>query len=531
MNEFSLDPVPEDNRPRTSTRRQRAARFVALAGAAAIGVTGIALLGTTALSAGTVAATPSPALKPAFGDIGLVSTAPNLPAGFKSTFKSRFVRANGIRQHVVVGGEGPPVLLVHGWPENWYAWRHVMPELAKNYTVIAVDQRGIGRSQKTASGYDAATLADDLAALMTELGHEQFAVVGHDTGAVISYALAADHRDRVERLAFAEIPGPPGVGDLMQAPAPPMFVPEPLNDKLWHIPFNRVDNDLILDMVSSNADAYYRYEYSIQGGGATLPDSAIEYYIKLYTRNRKSLRASFGLYRAWDDTLNQNREVRQATKLTIPVLGIGGENSWGDHVGHGMEPTATDVTISVLAGSGHWVAEQAPKQLLAELTEFLAPYAAAAAWGALTTSSGRTFPAGTDQASSRRSPSRPGDTSRFPGAMTVDRRPRSSHDHNPAHTSAAHRHGPSATSTSGLLGKVLVLVAAAVGFAAFGAFLGRDLPIGLAITVTVVAFGMLITQALGGQRFRVGGFAVAICVSTAPMTTPCSWRRGSSCPW
>ena len=126
--------------------------------------------------------------------------------------------ANGIRQHVVIGGDGPPLLLVHGWPENWYAWRLVMPELAKDYTVIAVDQRGIGLTEKTADGYDAATLADDLAALMTKLGHERFAVVGHDTGDVVCYALAADHRDRVERLAVAEIPGPPGVGDLDAAP-------------------------------------------------------------------------------------------------------------------------------------------------------------------------------------------------------------------------------------------------------------------------------------------------------------------------
>ena len=202
------------------------------------------------------------------------------------------MQANGISQHVVIGGDGPPLLLVHGWPENWYAWRQVMPTLAKDYTVIAVDQRGIGRTQGTPEGYDAGTLADDLAALMTELGFEKFAVMGHDTGAVISYALAADHPARVQRLAFAEIPGPPGVGDPTQPPAPPMFVPEEVNNKLWHIPFNRVDDDLILDMVSSNANAYYRYEYKIQGGETTLPDSAINYYIGLYTRSRDALRTS-----------------------------------------------------------------------------------------------------------------------------------------------------------------------------------------------------------------------------------------------
>ena len=93
-----------------------------------------------------------------------------------------------------------------------------MPTLAKNYTVIAVDQRGIGLTEKTTGGYDSATLATDLAALMTQLGHEQFAVVGHDTGMVISYALAADHRDRVDRLAVAEVPGPPGVLPTRRSP-------------------------------------------------------------------------------------------------------------------------------------------------------------------------------------------------------------------------------------------------------------------------------------------------------------------------
>jgi pimeloyl-ACP methyl ester carboxylesterase len=305
-------------------------------------------------------------------DFGNVATAPRLPAGFAHVFKSRFVSANGIRQHVVIGGEGPPLLLVHGWPENWYAWRFLMPALAKNYTVIAVDQRGLGLSEKTRTGYDAGTLAADLAALMTALGHPRFAVVGHDTGMVISYALAADHRDRVERLAVAEVPGPPGVGE-----APSYFIFAAANNKLWHIAFNRVDDELIVDMVGSNADAYYRYEFSIQGGGATLPDYAIRYYVSLYTRNRDALRASFGHYRAWDATVEQN-VVRKDTKLTIPVLGIGGINSWGGMVAKDMEPAAVDVTPAVIPGAGHWVAEQAPAATLAALTTFLAPYHASA---------------------------------------------------------------------------------------------------------------------------------------------------------
>jgi pimeloyl-ACP methyl ester carboxylesterase len=285
------------------------------------------------------------------------------------------VQANGIRQHVVVGGHGPPLLLVHGWPENWYAWRFLMPELARNYTVIAVDQRGIGLSEKTTGGYDAATLASDLAALMTELGHQRFAVVGHDTGYIIGYALAADHPDRVARLAVAEIPGPPGVGDPMDAP--PLFLPDFLNNKLWHIPFNRVNDELIVDMVNSNADAYYRYEFSIQGGGATLPKYAIDYYVDLYNRDKDALRATFGLYRAWEVTVQQNGE-RQNTKLTIPVLGIGGANSWGPFAGAGITPAANDVQTVVVPDTGHWVAEQAPEEMLEALSTFLEPYRAAA---------------------------------------------------------------------------------------------------------------------------------------------------------
>ena len=299
---------------------------------------------------------------------GSVSGAPNLPAGFTDTFTSRYIDAGGLRQHVVIGGDGPPLLLVHGWPETWYAWRLLMPALARDFTLIAVDQRGIGLTDKPQDGYDAATLARDLAALMDALGHQRFAVVGHDTGYIISYALAADHRDRVDRLVVAEIPGAPGVAD-----APGLFVPEPLNNKLWHIPFNRVNDELIVDMVRSNADAYYRYEYAIQGGGATLPDYAIEYYVSLYNRDKDVLRASFGLYRAWDATLTQNEE-RKKTLLTIPVLGIGGENSWGPAPAAGMTPAANDVQTAVIPGAGHWVAEQAPEEMLAALTPFLAPY-------------------------------------------------------------------------------------------------------------------------------------------------------------
>jgi pimeloyl-ACP methyl ester carboxylesterase len=113
---------------------------------------------------------------------GSVSGAPNLPEGFANTFTSRYVEAGDVCLHAVIGGDGPPLLLVHGWPQTWYQFRLVMPTLARDFQVIAVDQRGIGLSDKPEDGYDTGTLASDLVALMDALGHQRFALLGFDTG-------------------------------------------------------------------------------------------------------------------------------------------------------------------------------------------------------------------------------------------------------------------------------------------------------------------------------------------------------------
>lgn len=295
---------------------------------------------------------------------GSVSEAPYLPAGFRDTFTSRYVDTAELRMHAVIGGEGPPLLLVHGWPETWYAWRMLMPALARDFKVIAVDQRGMGLSDKPAGGYDTGTQAGDLVALLDALGHQRCAVVGHDTGFAIAYALAADHPDRVERAALAEIPGSPGTG-----PSPPLFAPGPLNDRLWHLGFNRIET-LNEQLVTGREDVFFGWEFTVQGG--TLPADAIDYYVGLL-RNPDSLRGSFGWYRALDATIEQDRQ-RKTQRLTMPILTIAGEASFGELVGTAVQAVADDVKSVVIPGAGHFVAEQAPDQVLAVLTEFLAPY-------------------------------------------------------------------------------------------------------------------------------------------------------------
>jgi pimeloyl-ACP methyl ester carboxylesterase len=294
---------------------------------------------------------------------GSVSGAPNLPGGFAGTFESRFIDTGDVRLHAVTGGKGPALLLIHGWPETWYAWRHVMPALARDFEVIAVDQRGIGLSDKPAGGYDTGTLATDLIKLMDALGHDRFSVVGHDTGFAIGYALAADYPERVERIALAEIPGPP-----TSAASPPAFLPDPLNNKLWHIPFNRVEN-LPEQLIAGREDAFFGYEFAVQGGN--VPEDAIRYYVDTVS-NPESLHGSLGWYRAFGATLAQNDE-RAKTPLTMPVLAIGGERSYGEHVEQAMHALAENVQGLVIPGAGHWVAEEAPEQLLAALSGFLAP--------------------------------------------------------------------------------------------------------------------------------------------------------------
>ncbi len=297
---------------------------------------------------------------------GSVSGAPHLPAGFRDTFTSRYVDANGLRLHAVIGGEGPPLLLVHGWPQTWYQWRLVMPALARDFNVIAVDQRGIGLSDKPVSGYDSGTQARDMVALMEALGHQRFAMIGFDTGMPIGYALASDHPTRLERLIVGESPL------LGVSPPIPLIVPGELNKRLWHIAFNRLAGDVNEALVRGREHIYFSAEYAASAG-TPLPDEIVRYYVERFASSPDALRGSFEAYRAIDIGIVQNQE-RKLRRLSLPVLAIGGEKSIGEGVADTMRLVADNVESAVIAGSGHWVAEEAPEKLLAALKLFLAPY-------------------------------------------------------------------------------------------------------------------------------------------------------------
>lgn len=208
---------------------------------------------------------------------GTVHGVPWLPAGFTDVFDSTLVRAGDVRLHTVQGGAGRPLLLVGGWPQNWYAWRFVMPRLAEHFRVVAVDPRGVGRSDKPQGGYDLGTVAAELRTLMRALGHDRFLMAGHDIGMWLGYALAADHPEAVERLALidATVPGLlPGVS---------IFGPKAQNDLLWHFAFNR-QHSVNESLVRGREDIYFGHQFRSKAV-QPLPASAISFYVETLARD------------------------------------------------------------------------------------------------------------------------------------------------------------------------------------------------------------------------------------------------------
>ncbi|MFJ7996495.1 alpha/beta fold hydrolase [Streptomyces sp. NPDC096310] len=240
-----------------------------------------------------------------------------------------------------------------------------MPAPAQVFQIVAVDPRGVGLSGKPRGGYDTGTLARDMVALMDALGHQRFALVGHDVGMWTGYALAADHPGRLDRLVVAEaaIPG--------LSPAPPLFGGHEADERLWHFAFNRL-TDINEQLVSGREQLYFGSQFATKSA-KPLPGHAVQHYVDMLAGDPEALRCGFEFYRALDTTVAQNQE-RRTRRLSLPVLAIGGAENLGASVGETMEAAADDVESLSLPGSGHYPAEETPEAMLSALTAFLAPY-------------------------------------------------------------------------------------------------------------------------------------------------------------
>lgn len=266
-----------------------------------------------------------------------------------------------VRLHYLLAGHGPALLLLHGWPQSSHEWRLLIPELAKRYRVIAPDLRGLGDSGRPVGGYDKMTIAGDLRVLLRDkLGITQTAVVGHDWGGAVAYALAAQDRALVTRLAILDmlLPGVelPGLG------------PDALSS-YWHFGFHGV-RDLPEMLVAGRERAYISWFFQ---NFAYNPRAITEADVDEYARclaQPGALRAGFEYYRAaGQDAVDFAATARE--RLAIPVLALGGERSIGAAVRLCMEQVANDVRGGVIERCGHWIAEEQPQALRDALLAFL----------------------------------------------------------------------------------------------------------------------------------------------------------------
>ncbi|MFY1636719.1 alpha/beta fold hydrolase [Solwaraspora sp. WMMB335] len=279
------------------------------------------------------------------------------PAHFHPGFRHGLVRTDGGRLHYVKGGSGPVLVLLHGWPETWWDWHLVMPELAKTHTVIAFDLPGLGNSSIPRDGYDQKTTAARLHQAVNRLGYREVKVMGHDMGVLIGYAWARDYPQEVTRLAVLDstLLGF-GLEDayslsfhfrLNMAPSP--------------IPEQIVDND--------DVAAYLNHVFEF----AAIPDAIDrDYYIHAY-RDPARRSAGYNYYRAWPANAEDTKAHAVSKRLTQPVLAMGAEYVFGLGVAASFEQVAGDVRGIVAPGSGHWIQEETPQFVIDCANLFFGP--------------------------------------------------------------------------------------------------------------------------------------------------------------
>jgi pimeloyl-ACP methyl ester carboxylesterase len=268
-----------------------------------------------------------------------------------SPFEHHTVDAAGARLHYATTGSGPPVLLLHGWPQTWYEWRHVAAAL-DGFTVVIPDLRGFGYSAKPASGYDAATMTADIHGLVSTLELRDVTVVGHDWGAVFGYVYAASYPDEVAALGIVEMVLP-GVGMMEQA-----MVPQPHGQFLWHMGFQTVP-DLPELLISGHERPYLQWffeHFAYDPSAITAAD--LDEYVGAITQVG-ALRAGLAVYQAYFETAEQVASHAKSP-LDIPVVAYGGDTCLGELTLTSVRAVAPHAEGGVIERCGHWAPEERP---------------------------------------------------------------------------------------------------------------------------------------------------------------------------
>src|SRR3984957_15207183 len=279
---------------------------------------------------------------------------PSLP----SSFQARTIHSPANAEIFVrFGGTGPVVLLLHGYAENSDSWAPLAADLMKDHTVIVPDLRGIGRSSKPAGGYDKKTQAVDIRAVVTALGYDRTFVVAHDIGNMVAYAYAASYPEKVERLVVmdAPIPGIEPWSEILQNPG------------VWHFNFHGPDAERL---VEGRERIYFDRIWNDFTGDPANPDEATRNFFAATYAQPGGMRAGFAQFTAFAQDAKDNKVFEQS-KLTMPVMAVGGEKSFGSLQAVIMRHVAVNVQEEVVTGSGHWLMEERPAYTVALIRKFL----------------------------------------------------------------------------------------------------------------------------------------------------------------
>jgi len=275
-----------------------------------------------------------------------------------SRFNSRSANIDRTKIHYTIGGSGPAVVLLHGFAETSRMWAPILPALAAKFTVVAPDLPGIGDSSIPTDGINMKRAAIQIHDLMRSLGTGKARIVGHDIGLMVAYAYAALFPSDTEKLVVMDafLPGVQGWEPIYNSP------------NYWHFRFNGPTAEALVKGRESIYFAYF-WDGLAADKNRSLPKADRKAYITAYSRPKR-MRASWEYFVSWPQAAKDFAEMSQ-TKLTMPVLSIGGDKSLGEALGAQMKLVAENVAVVIVKNSGHWILEEQPKQTTEALVSFL----------------------------------------------------------------------------------------------------------------------------------------------------------------
>ena len=294
----------------------------------------------------------------AFAMLTLVLSASAEVQPFPSSFRTEEISTDGATIHVRIGGKGSAVVMLHGFGDTGDMWAPIAAVLAHDHTVVVPDLRGMGLSSHPEGGYDKKTQARDIAQVLDKLNVQQAALVTHDIGNMIGYAFAAQFPARVTRWVVIDAPLP-GIGpwdEILRSPV------------LWHFNFRGPD---VERLVKGRERIYLdRFWNELSANPKAIDEATRRHYAALYARPG-AMHSAFNQFAAFTQDAIDNKAFAAKGKLSMPVLALGADHSFGTQMADDVRFVATDVTGGIISNSGHWVMEEQLQQTTAAIVGFI----------------------------------------------------------------------------------------------------------------------------------------------------------------